>query len=322
MLSAVRVHLDTDFAGDTDDAAALALLLGSDGAEITGITTVADPDGRRAGYVHHLLALTGREDIPVASGAGVSSTTGLPMGGLPDHFRYWGEEPVEPRPSADGEAVSLLAASIDAGAVVIGIGPYTNLARLEAAVPGSLARTRVVLMGGWVRPPGPDLPQWGPDMDWNVQCDTGAARLVFEAAGEEALVLVTLTATLGAHLRGAQLVRLEASGPLGLLLARQARAHAEDNRMAELGRAHPGLPDDLLNFQYDPVACAVALGHPVATTAVMALRTDTDGGVLRFEEARPGRLCVVVTDVDGTAFDEIWLSSIERAAGRARAVER
>jgi hypothetical protein len=27
-------------------------------------------------------------------------------------------------------------------------------------------------------------------------------------------------------------------------------------------RAHPGLPDDLLNFQYDPVACAVAAGWP------------------------------------------------------------
>ena len=67
------------------------------------------------------------------------------MGGLPDHFRYWGDEEVQPRPSADGEAVSLLGASVDAGAVVIGIGPYTNLARLEAVSPGSLARTQVVM---------------------------------------------------------------------------------------------------------------------------------------------------------------------------------
>src|SRR5437899_1214293 len=81
----VRVHLDTDFAGDTDDAAALAMLLGWQGAEVLGITTVADPDGFRAGYVHHLLALAGRDDVPVAAGAGASLTTGGPMGTLPDH---------------------------------------------------------------------------------------------------------------------------------------------------------------------------------------------------------------------------------------------
>ncbi|HET6811259.1 MAG TPA: nucleoside hydrolase [Acidimicrobiales bacterium] len=312
----MRVHLDTDFAGDTDDAAALALLLGSEDVEVTGITTVADPDGRRAGYVHRVLALTGREEIPVAAGAGVSSTTGRPMGDLPDHFRYWGDGAVQPRPSADGEAVSLLTASVDTGAVVIGIGPYTNLARLEAVSPGSLARTQVVLMGGWVHPPAPDLPQWGPDMDWNVQCDTAAARTVFEAAAGDGLVLVTLTATLGAHLRAGQLGRLEASGPLGRLLARQARAHAEDHQMAGLGRSYPGLPDDLLNFQYDPVAAAVAVGLPVATAAVLSLQTAMDGGVLRFVEAGSGRSCRVVTDVDGSRFDEVWLTSIERADRR------
>jgi hypothetical protein len=32
--------------------------------------------------------------------------------------------------------------------------------------------------------------------------------------------------------------------------------------MAELGREHAALPDDLVNFHYDPVACAVALRWP------------------------------------------------------------
>lgn len=45
----VLVHVDTDFAGDTDDACAVAMLLGWPGVEVTGITTTADPDGRRAG---------------------------------------------------------------------------------------------------------------------------------------------------------------------------------------------------------------------------------------------------------------------------------
>ena len=43
-----RIHIDTDFAGDPDDCCALVMALGWPGAEVVGITTVADPDGRRA----------------------------------------------------------------------------------------------------------------------------------------------------------------------------------------------------------------------------------------------------------------------------------
>jgi hypothetical protein len=48
-----------------------------------------------------------------------------------------------------------------------------------------------------------------------------------------------------------RVIGLGASGPLGRLLARQAEAHRQDWDMAAMGRAHAGLPDDLLNFQYD-----------------------------------------------------------------------
>jgi inosine-uridine nucleoside N-ribohydrolase len=46
-----------------------------------------------------------------------------------------------------GAALELLAASIDAGATLIAIGPYTNLALLEAATPGVLNAASVVAMG-------------------------------------------------------------------------------------------------------------------------------------------------------------------------------
>jgi inosine-uridine nucleoside N-ribohydrolase len=309
----LRVHLDTDFAGDTDDAAALAMLLGWPDCQIVGITTTADPDGARAGYVHYFLDLAGRSDIPVAAGAG-ASLTGKPMGELPDHDAYWGSAVVEPARSPLGTAVELMVASIELGAMVIGVGPYTNLALLETAHPGALGRTRVVLMGGWIGPPRAGYPLWGPERDWNVQCDTTATALVFDAASD--LTLATLPGTIGAQLRTTDLGRLEASGPIGRLLARQARAHAADLRLAELAGAHPALPDDLLNFQWDPVACAVALGWPGATIESLRLRVVVEDDVLRFEVADDGKRVDAVVDVDGRAFADAWLTAIERADAR------
>jgi purine nucleosidase len=49
----MRVHLDTDLGGDTDDVRTLALLLKWPGVEVVGITTTAV----RAGYVADCLAL-------------------------------------------------------------------------------------------------------------------------------------------------------------------------------------------------------------------------------------------------------------------------
>lgn len=148
-------------------------------------------------------------------------------------------------------------------------------------------------------------------MDWNVQSDMSAALTVWAAAGE--LTLATLPVTLGVHLREAHLARLMASGPLGRLVTRQARAHAEDHDMRALGQAHDGLPDDLLNFQYHPLACAVALGWPGATVVQRRLVAVVAEGILRFERAADGREVGVVTSVDAAAFSEAWLAAVEAA---------
>jgi purine nucleosidase len=71
----MRVHVDTDFGGDPDDACAMVMLLGWPDVEIVGITTNLDAGGRRAGCARHFLKLAGREDIPVLAGAGASLTT-------------------------------------------------------------------------------------------------------------------------------------------------------------------------------------------------------------------------------------------------------
>jgi inosine-uridine nucleoside N-ribohydrolase len=310
----VRVHLDTDFGGDPDDACALAMLLGWPGVEVVGVTTCLDVAGYRASYVAHLLALAGREGIPLAAGAGVSLTTRLVADPVLDDERFWPRH-LAPRPSPPGAAPDMLLASIEAGATVVAIGPQTNLALLEVLRPGSLARAPIVAMGGWIGPPAPGLPAWGPERDFNVQWDVRAAEIVAAGAGD--LTLATLTAALKAHLRAADLPRLRAAGPVGALLARQSEAHAEAEGMAMLGRAHASLPDDLLNVHYDPVACAASLGWSGLTMEERRLRAVQDGGTLRFAPDPRGRPVRTLVDLDGAAFAERWLVAVE-AVGRPR----
>ena len=306
------VHLETDFGGDPDDACALAMLLGWPGVEFVGITTCLDAAGNRAAYVHHVLALAGRQEIPVAAGPAASLTTDNmadPVIGDPRHWPLG----LVPRPSSPGAALDLLDVGIARGATVVSIGPLTNLALLEARNGGTLGRAAVVMMGGWVDPAGMGLPAWGPEMDFNVQFDTAAAESVFAAAGS--LTMVGLPSTMSAHLRAVHLPRLRLAGSVGRLLADQSEAHGVDAGMTELGRSHSGLPVDLLNVHYDPVACAVAVGWDGAVIEETRLVPTSGDGVLRFARSRNGRSTRLVTSVDGEAFSRVWLSAVEAIWG-------
>ena len=305
------VHLDTDLGSDTDDLCALAMLLGWPEVAVTGVTTCTDPGGLRAGMTAYALELAGRAEVPLAAGAEGTLAPPMVPFELPD---YW-PEPIVPRPSPPGAALDLLADSVEGGATVVAVGPWTNLALLEAARPGLLGRARVVVMGGHVPAAGPGLPSWGADQDFNIQQDHQAARAVLEACDP---VVVPLSATAQVHLRAADLPRLRAAGPLGALLADQAEAHARDQGTIELGRTWPGLPDDLLNFQHDPLACAVALGWEGARVEEVPVRLAVGGGRLRMTEAAGARPLRVVTAVDGPAFADAWLAAAERAAAAGR----
>lgn len=312
-----RLHIDTDFAGDPDDACALAMVLGWPGVEVVAVTTTADPDGQRAGYLAHVLAMLGRSDIPVEVGAGHSGTTGRPMGGIPDHLRFWGTAEVPPpRPTSPGAAVEMLDHSIGLGATVVAIGPFTNLALLEAARPGRLADARVVVMGGWLHPLDDQFPPWGPSRDWNVVCDVDAARTVLAQAGD--LTCSTIPGTIRAQLREKDLARLRASGPLGRLLARQSLAHGAENRLHQLAAQHRGLHPDLVNFHWDPVACAAATGWEGVDVQEVCVKAVSQHGTLRLVPSAVGRRTKVVTDVDPDAFTDRWLAAVDAAQTRSR----
>ncbi|HEY6540760.1 MAG TPA: nucleoside hydrolase, partial [Ktedonobacteraceae bacterium] len=154
-----KLHLDTDIGGDMDDLCALAMLLKWPDLEITGVTTVSDAQGRRAGYAHYVLDMMGCSDIPCAAGADVSGGYYRYELGYPPDEENW-PEPIAPRPGSPDEAVALLKRSIEQGAIIVGIGPFTNLMLLEKAYPGILRQANLYLMGGYVFDIPAGYPQW------------------------------------------------------------------------------------------------------------------------------------------------------------------
>lgn len=308
-MSTRKIHLDTDIGGDPDDVCALAMLLRWPDVEITGITTVTEQGGRRAGYVHEVLKLAGRTGIPVAAGAtdGIKGLCMQPE--IPEEAGFW-PEPVAPRPNPPKKALDLIDASIAQGATVVGIGPYTNLALYEAKHPGKLAKSGLVLMGGHVGPMKPGLPPWGRKDDWNMQLDPAATRQVLERCKP---LRVPLNVTLQTHLRARDLPRLRAAGPLGALMARQAEAYDRLYDHRTLGQRHELLPDDLLNFHHDPLACAVALGWDGVRIEEVGLRLDDEDSYLVERPDPSGQAFRVVTAVDTARFNEMWLDVVSRS---------
>lgn len=302
----MRIHLDTDLGGDTDDLCALALLLSLQDIELTGITTTNEHGGKRAGYVQYVLRMLGRAEVPLAAGA-ESGMAGLRYpGDLPDERAYW-PEPVAACQSRPGAALDLLDASITQGATIVATGPYTNLAMLEAARPGSLARARVVLMGGYIGPMLEGLPPYGPEHDWNMHMDTLATQRVLACCQP---LIVPIDVTVQTYLRGRDLPRLRGAGPLGALLARQAEAYEREYGHQALAHAHALLPGDLLNFQHDPLACAVALGWDGVSVADLRLGLALVDGYPVLCPEPDGTCYPVVRAVDAERFNQYWLDAV------------
>ena len=219
----IKVHLDTDLGGDLDDLCALAMLLKWPDTEITGITTVTDDKGKRAGFTQYALKLVGRDDVVVKAGADVSLGCYRIKCGYQDE-RYWPKSTSKVENTID-EALELLKKSIDENAIIIGIGPYTNLYLLDKKYPGILQKAKLFLMGGYVYPPREGYPQWRQNYDFNIQVDVVSAKHVLENSQP---TLVPLTVTIETFLRRAYLDRLKQSDDLNKLIAKQAEVFAID----------------------------------------------------------------------------------------------
>lgn len=302
----VKVHLDTDLGGDIDDLCALAMLLKWPDVEITGITTVTDDNGKRAGFTKYALKLAGKSDISVKAGADVSLGCYRIKCGYQDR-RYWSESILRVENTID-EALELLKKSIEQNAIIVGIGPFTNFYLLDRKYPGILQKARLFLMGGYIYPPRDGYPQWKPNYDFNIQVDAASAKYVLENSQP---TLVPLTVTIETFLRRIYLEKLKQSDNLGKLIAKQAEIFAVDERYEDkYGKTCPKLPDDMINFQHDPLACAVALGWNGVKIEEILLKIEVKDSWLHETVYRKGKLAKIVTEVAGERFSELWLKLV------------
>jgi hypothetical protein len=126
---------------------------------------------------------------------------------------------------------------------------------------------------------------------------------------------VPISVTAETFLRRSSLEAIQSGGRLGQLIARQAIEFAADEKMEEIyGEVCEQVPADLLNFQHDPLACAIALGFNAGVEIQeLPLVIEEQGGFLRERLDDQGRRYPVVTQVDGALFEKFW---VEKIAGR------
>ena len=82
---------------------------------------------------------------------------------------------------------------------------------------------------------------------------------------------------------------------------------------ARFGETCPGLPRDIINFQHDPLACAIALGWDDGVQIEeLPLKVAEEDGWLVERVDPTGKPMWVVTQVDGGKFDKFWLELMKR----------
>jgi pyrimidine-specific ribonucleoside hydrolase len=214
--------IDTD--PGVDDAFAIALACASPEVDLLAVTTVFGnvPIEATTRNALRLLALCGREDVPVARGA----ARPLVYPRVQEAEYAHGSDGLSGRANTlpasntdvvDEDAVGLMARILTEATepvTIVPIGPLTNIALLLAAYPGLHTKIeRLVIMGG-----GLSGGNTTATAEFNLWSDPEAARRVLV---EERVptVLVPIDLTFACRVDRAWLDRLAGSGQLGATLA-------------------------------------------------------------------------------------------------------
>jgi purine nucleosidase len=209
--SPIPVVLDTDIGTDIDDAYTLAQIIQSPELELLGVTTVSGDAVARAGLAAKLLAVAGRDDVPVYAG----------ISGSVQYLKQceWAAGYTSPALHESG-GVEFLRQQINARPgeiVLIAVGELTNVAALLESEPGIGKKIKAIaLMGGSIR--RGYAPGSKPEPEWNIKSNAKAAQVVF--ASGVPLLVAPLDSTADLKLTPEWLVRIFAKGtPLNDALA-------------------------------------------------------------------------------------------------------
>lgn len=194
--AAVRVLIDCD--PGVDDALALMTALGAPEIEVAAVTTVAGnaPLAQTTANAQAILALAGRQDVPVVKGCAA------PLAGeAPRHASVHGPDglaalarPRDVAPPAPGHAVDAIVEAVreapTGSLTLVAIGPLTNVAAALARAPDTARRLRrLVVMGGALTVPG----NVSPVAEFNFHFDPAAARLVLSSGAPLTLFPLDVT---------------------------------------------------------------------------------------------------------------------------------
>lgn len=251
----IPIILDTDLAGDIDDALALGLALASPELELVGITTVDGDAFTRALVACRFLHAVGRDAVPVAAGSDPR-----PRPDLEGQMQYGLRPCFRKRPEKE-RAVDFLFRQIKArpGEItLVAVGPLTNLAELFRRHPECKPWVkRIVVMGGSLKTGYGGKP--GAEPEWNIKTDVAAARAVFACGVPLLLVPLDVTATLDLDP-----VRRRKIFQAGTSLTRQLEA------LFQLWNQHNPI-------LFDPLAVALALEEKWCKLEELALEVDVAG---------------------------------------------
>ena len=302
------VLIDTDVASD-DWMAILYLLRHSDvsvkAITVTGTGEAHSEPGARTSL--GLLALAGQPDVPVAMG----SETPLGVGhAFPDFIRDMVDSamgiPLPPSPwePVNQDAVAFLTLFLQDSpqkAVILALGPLTNLAQAFQAAPSLVERVEMLyVMGGAVDVPGNIFEAGGQQHDnvaeWNIYCDPYAAKIVFHSGVP--ITLVPLDATNQAPTTMRFYRRME-----------QDRGTPEAEFVFQiLLKSREFIPGGRMYF-WDPLTAAILTDESLATIEQRTLTVVADEGrqsgrTLETDDGASVRLC---TAVDSARFEELFL---------------
>jgi pyrimidine-specific ribonucleoside hydrolase len=270
----VAAPLVIDCDPGVDDAIAILLALASPEVELLALTTVAGnlPLETTTRNALRVLALAGREDIPVAAGASRPLVVRRDRDGALVHGTDGLGGAVMPESSAAVlpiHAVDLLAEILersDQPVLLAPVGPLTNIALLAALRPELLPRLgRVSVMGG-----GDGVGNVTPAAEFNVWFDPESAARAFDCGLE--LTLVGLNVTRAAMIGDSEVDQIRGTGRIGAVAATKLD-HYLDWQLKLYG--HRGVA------VHDALAVATLVRPELVTTSEALVTVDTTAGPAR-----------------------------------------